>query len=249
MNEVVEQTDDGHGKTLIELRNVGLFYKMNHIFYSKRKGEFWALSDVSLSVRRGETLGVIGRNGAGKSTLLKIIAGILQPDRGEVIKTQCSATLLSLQVGFVPHLTGLENIMLGGLLLGCTREEIQRKMNDIVAFAELEGFIEQPIHTYSTGMRARLGFAVAFYTDPDVLLVDETLGVGDAEFREKSTARMKERIRSNKTVVLVSHSAPLIAELCDRVVWIEHGKTIMEGESKPVLEAYHGALKEHRHIR
>lgn len=223
---------------LIELQNVGLCYRSNHIFYAKRRGRFWALDDVSLSVYPGETLGVIGRNGAGKSTLLKTIAGILKPDRGQVILRAERIALLSLQIGFVPHLTGKENIVLSGLLLGYSRREIKNRMPDIIAFAELGNFIHQPIDTYSTGMRARLGFAIAFYTNPDVLLVDETLGVGDANFKKKSTQKMKERIQSNHTVVLVSHNAKVIGELCDRVVWVENGRSLMEGETATVLEAY-----------
>jgi len=226
---------------LIELKNVGLCYRSNHIFYRKRRGEFWALDDVSLRVYPGETLGVIGRNGAGKSTLLKTIAGILKPDRGQVIQNTKRIALLSLQIGFVPHLTGKENIMLSGLLLGYTRGEIKARLQDIIEFANLGDFIHQPIDTYSTGMRARLGFAIAFYTNPDVLLVDETLGVGDARFKAKSTLKMKERIQSNHTVVLVSHSPRVIGELCDRVVWIENGHTIQEGLAEEVLAAYANA--------
>lgn len=223
---------------LIELRNVGLCYRSNHIFYARRRGSFWALDDVSMSVYPGETLGVIGRNGAGKSTLLKTIAGILKPDRGDVHLRAARIALLSLQIGFVPHLTGRENIILSGLLLGFGRREIKQKMDEIIQFAELGEFIHQPIDTYSTGMRARLGFAIAFHTNPDVLLVDETLGVGDASFKKKSTLKMKERIQSNNTVVLVSHNAKLIGELCDRVVWIENGRSLMEGDAETVLEAY-----------
>lgn len=228
---------------LIELCNVGLCYRSNHIFYARRRGQFWALKDVSLSVYPGETLGVIGRNGAGKSTLLKTIAGILKPDRGDVHLRAERIALLSLQIGFVPHLTGKENIILSGLLLGYSRRGIKARVDDIIEFAELGEFIHQPIDTYSTGMRARLGFAIAFYTNPDVLLVDETLGVGDASFKKKSTQKMKERIQSNATVVLVSHNAKVIGEICDRVVWIEHGRSIMEGDPKTVLEAYAKAPK------
>ncbi|PIE01181.1 MAG: ABC transporter [Acidobacteria bacterium] len=223
---------------LIELKNVGLYYKMGHLFYSKRRAVFWALKDVSLSLYKGETLGILGRNGAGKSTLLKVIGGILAPDFGVVHRKTHSISLLSLQLGFVTHLTGRENIIMSGLLLGCTRETLNRLMDKIIEFAELGSFIDQPIHTYSTGMKARLGFSVAFHTNPEVILIDETLGVGDVEFRKKSTARMKERIKSNKTVVLVSHNTNVIRELCDRAVWIDDGKTLLEGKTETVLESY-----------
>lgn len=223
---------------LIQLQDVGLCYRSNHVFYARRRNSFWALDKVSLKVYPGETLGVIGRNGAGKSTLLKTIAGILKPDRGQVHLRAKRIALLSLQIGFVPHLTGKENIILSGLLLGYTKKAIKSRMPEIIDFAELGDFIHKPIDTYSTGMRARLGFAIAFYTNPEVLLVDETLGVGDAEFKKKSSQKMKERIRSNNTVVLVSHNAKVIGELCDRVVWIENGRSLMEGETAAVLEAY-----------
>lgn len=231
---------------LITMDHVGLFYKAHHIFNARRRGIFWALKDVSLEVFPGETLGVIGRNGAGKSTLLKVAAGILAPDRGRVTLSTRSVALLSLQVGFVPHLTGRENIMLSGLLLGMSRKTIRAQLDEIISFAELEAYADQPIYTYSTGMRARLGFAAAFQIDPDILLIDETLGVGDAAFRVKSNAEMKKRITSSKTVLLVSHQPGVIEELCDRVVWIENGETRLIGAPHSVLDAYHQALELHR---
>lgn len=157
--------------------------------------KFWALKDISFDIFHGETLGVIGRNGVGKSTLLCLIAGIIDPDMGTVFRAEnCHASLLSLQVGFVPQLTGRENAVLSGILLGMHRETIESRMEEIIAFSELDEFIDQPIYTYSTGMRARLGFSVAFQTDPDILLVDEVLGVGDADFREKILARHAPKI-------------------------------------------------------
>jgi lipopolysaccharide transport system ATP-binding protein len=199
---------------------------------------FWAIEDLSLQLRQGETLGVIGKNGAGKSTLLRLLAGITRPDRGRYVNYGYQATLLSLQVGFVSHLSGRENVMLSGLLLGLDRREIAARMDDIVEFAELEEFIDEPIQTYSSGMRARLGFSTAFHVDPDILLIDEVLGVGDATFVEKSKAVMREKIQSDKTVVIVSHSVSSIRDLCDRVVWIHGGRVRLEGEPKDVLDAY-----------
>ena len=225
-------------QALIQLRNVGLFYGRDPHFYGKARGRFWAIQNVSLDLYPGETLGIVGRNGAGKSTLLRVIAGILQPDKGQMAQTDCQISLLTLQVGFVPYLTGRENAILSGMLLGFTRAQVRARMAEIIAFAELEDFIDQPIYSYSTGMKARLGFSVAFYTNPEILLVDETLGVGDAAFRKKSTDKMKERIRSNKTVVLVSHNARIIEELCDRTVWLEQGQTKMEGPTAEVMAAY-----------
>lgn len=226
-----------HGLVL-ELRHVGLRYRRGRGVLPRHRRDFWAIEDVSLELRAGETLGIIGRNGAGKSSLLRLLAGIVLPDRGEFVNHGYRTALLSLQVGFVPHLSGRENAVLSGLLLGLTLAEIEERMASIVAFAELEDFIDEPIQTYSSGMRARLGFATAFHVDPDVLLIDEVLGVGDAAFVQKSKAVMRERIRSERTVVLVSHSAASVRELCDRAVWIDKGCVAAQGGTESVLEDY-----------
>jgi lipopolysaccharide transport system ATP-binding protein len=201
---------------------------------------YWPLRDVSFDLHAGETLGVIGKNGVGKSTLLRIIAGIIAPNTGKMMvhRPGLRISLISLGAGFVPYLSGRENAILSGMLLGASKKEILSRLDDISAFSELDGFFDQPVNTYSTGMRARLGFSVAYYIDPDVILLDEVLGVGDEVFRNKSTAAMKEQIKSEKTVVLVSHSLPLIREICDRLVWIEDGKTQAQGKVPEVLEAY-----------
>lgn len=226
-------------RPLITLRNVGVRYRRRMGGILKPTiSEFWALKDVSLGLYQGEVLGVIGRNGAGKSTLLKLLAGIIKPDRGVMIDHGFRASLLSLQVGFAPHLTGRENAMLSGMLLGLSKAAIVDRLDAIIAFSELGEFIDQPLDIYSSGMRARLGFSIAYYTDPDILLIDEVLGVGDAEFQNKSSAAMHEKIRSNKTVILVSHSPKTIADLCDRAVWIDQGRTVAEGNPAQVLEAY-----------
>jgi lipopolysaccharide transport system ATP-binding protein len=231
-----------HGDRLLRLENVGVSYRRRGVL--KRQPPFWALEDVFLEIYRGETLGIIGRNGVGKSTLLRLLAGIIIPDRGIIhFDSPCHISLLSLQVGFIPQLTGRENAVLSGMLLGMRRKEIEARMDKIIDFAELGDFFDQPISTYSTGMRARLGFSVAFQTDPDILLVDEVLGVGDAEFREKSERAMRQKIRSNRTVVLVSHNPQMIRNLCDRAVWIENGCTRLEGDPESVLTAYSGNLK------
>jgi len=221
---------------ILSLRQVGLCYKRRKGLF---KGEpFWALKDVSLDLHQGETLGIIGRNGAGKSTLLQLMAGIIRPDKGTLINRGYQASLLALQLGFVHYLTGRENAILSGILLGLRKREIIAKMDSIIEFSELGDFIDQPIITYSSGMKARLGFSVAFHVDPDILLIDEILGVGDAEFSKKSTTVMREKIRTNKTVVFVSHNAILVRQLCDRVIWIEEGVSRLEGDTQMVLDHY-----------
>ena len=204
----------------------------------RRRPSLPMLDTISFDVFRGETLGVIGRNGAGKSTLLKLLAGIIAPDSGSLEFRGPRASLLSLQVGFLPHLSGRQNAILSGMLLGWTRREVVALLPDIVSFAELEDHIDDPTRTYSAGMRARLGFSVAFFTDPEVLLIDEVLGVGDIDFRKKSTEAMRQRINSNKTVVLVSHNLGTIESLCNRVVWIEGGRLLDVGEPNRILKEY-----------
>lgn len=220
----------------LSLRNVGAFYWRQAGYL--RKERFWALNDISFDLHHGESLGVIGRNGAGKSTLLQVLAGILRPDRGELVNHGVQTALLSLQIGFVPYLSGRQNALLSGMLIGLNRWEVIEKMGDIKAFSELGEFFDQPINTYSSGMKARLGFSVAFQLDPDVLLIDEVLGVGDSDFRRKSSSVMRNKIRSDKTIVLVSHSAETIRQLCDRAVWIEDGVTRAYGDTSDVLSFY-----------
>jgi lipopolysaccharide transport system ATP-binding protein len=221
---------------LVELENVGIAFDAQRRVGGAR---FWALDDVSVSLRRGERLGVIGRNGAGKSTLLRVIAGILQPDRGSVRRAPVSCQLLSLALGFTPHLSGRDNAILSGLMLGLRRAEIMARLPAIREFCELGDFFEQPIAAYSSGMVMRLAFSVAIQVEPDVLLIDEVLAVGDTEFREKSGNALRGRMREGHTVVLVSHDEEQIASLCDRVLWIEHGKSVLEGARDTVFEAYH----------
>lgn len=224
----------------LSLQNVGTFYWRQAGYL--RKERFWALKDVSFDLHHGESLGIIGRNGAGKSTLLQVLAGILRPDRGELINYGVQAALLSLQIGFVPYLTGRQNALLSGMLIGLHRKEVIEKMADIQAFSELGEFFDQPISTYSSGMKARLGFSVAFQLNPDVLLIDEVLGVGDSDFRRKSSAVMQDKICSDKTIVLVSHSAETIRRLCDRAVWIEEGISRAYGDTSDVLRLYENQL-------
>ncbi len=223
---------------LLRLENVGLYYSRRQGFL--KRSLFWALKDVSFDLCAGETLGVIGKNGVGKSTLLRVLAGIIAPDTGKVVihRPGLRISLISLGAGFVPFLSGRENAILNGMMLGATRKEILSRMDDILDFSELGDFFDEPVNTYSTGMRARLGFSVALHLDPDVILLDEVLGVGDESFRKKSTEAMKQRIKSDKTVVMVSHHVPILRELCDRIVWIEAGKTRAQGAATEVLDAY-----------
>jgi lipopolysaccharide transport system ATP-binding protein len=222
---------------MLSVRNVGLSYLLRDGFF-KRK-QFWALKDVSFDLYRGDCLGVIGKNGAGKSSLLKMLANVVRPDHGEITNYNVSTSLLSLQLGFLPHLTGRENAMLGGMFQGLTKKEVLAKLDDIIEFAELQEFIDEPLSTYSSGMSARLGFALAFQVQPDVFLVDEVIGVGDAAFQERSMALMKERLRSrDTTIVFVSHSPARIKELCNRAVWIENHVLQCEGPPEAVLKAY-----------
>lgn len=225
-----------HEEIVIELQHVAFHFIKRKGYFTKKK--YWAIKDVSFTLKKGECLGVIGRNGAGKTTLLQMLAGIILPDDGVFLNHGYSTSLLSLQAGFIPYLTGRENTMLNGLYLGLKKSEIKAKTDEIHEFSELEDFFDQPISSYSAGMRARLGFSIAFQLDPDVLLIDEVLGVGDASFQEKSSSKMMEKIKSNKTVVIVSHSPSTIRDLCNRAVWIEKGVSRAEGDPGQVLNAY-----------
>jgi lipopolysaccharide transport system ATP-binding protein len=224
------------GEPILSLNNVAVSYRRRAGML--RWSKYWALKDVSFDLYHGETLAVLGRNGAGKSTLLRVLADIIKPDRGRVVGNGCSISLLSLRVGFIPHLTGRENAILSGMLMGLRRREVEGMMDAIVDFAELGSFIDEPVRTYSAGMNARLGFSVAFQSDPDILLIDEVLGVGDVEFRKKSTAALRDKIKSDKTVVLVTHTPDTVKALCDRAVWIDGGTTRAEGDRDEVLEQY-----------
>jgi len=226
---------------LVTLRDVGICYRASKLLGENRKN--WALKNISLELNRGDTLGVIGRNGVGKSTLLKLLADIIKPDEGEITRLPCRATLLSLRVGFLNHLDARQNAIMAGMLLGLSRREIEGKLDSIIEFAELQDYVNVPIGTYSTGMVARLGFSIAMQIDPEILLIDEMLAVGDAGFREKSAAALRERMRSDRTVVLVAHNEQVVCELCTRVVWIEEGRMREIGEPNSVLESYHSFMQ------
>ncbi len=197
-----------------------------------------ALSDVSFSVARGEAVGLIGSNGSGKSTLLKTVAGILKPTRGTIRVDGRVAALIELGAGFHPEISGRENIYINGAVLGLSRREIDHRFDAIVEFSGLASFIDEPVKNYSSGMYVRLGFAVAIHTDPDILMVDEVLAVGDEAFSHRCLRRIEEFLADGKTLLLVSHSLDLIADICDRVVWIEGGELKENGLPRRVVDAY-----------
>jgi ABC-type polysaccharide/polyol phosphate transport system ATPase subunit len=199
---------------------------------------FPALRGVSFSVPKGCTYGVIGRNGSGKSTLLKCVAGITRPNEGHIIVDGRISALIELGAGFHPEISGRENVFINGIMLGLTKREIQRRFDEIVDFAELQEFIDAPVKTYSSGMYMRLGFAVAINVDPDVLLIDEVLAVGDQSFTVKCLDKFAEFRRRNKTILLVTHSLDLVERFCDRALWLDHGKTLAEGEPRRVVAGY-----------
>lgn len=200
--------------------------------------DFWALKGVSFEVKRGEVFGVIGRNGSGKSTMLKVMARVLQPTRGRIMTRGRLAPLLELGAGFHPELTGRENVFLNMALLGFTRKESEELLPSIMDFAEIHDFIDAPIRTYSTGMVARLGFSVATSRRPEILLVDEVLSVGDGPFQDKCIDRMRTYQSMGSTIVIVSHSMPIIEAFCSRALLLDHGHVVAAGDVKDVVSQY-----------
>src|SRR4029077_7267336 len=208
----------------------------------KKEETFWALKDVSLQVKEGEVLGLIGRNGAGKTTLLKILSRITKPTTGGAEIRGRVGSLLEVGTGFHQELTGRENTFLSGAILGMSKSEITRKFDEIVAFAELEKFIDTPVKHYSSGMYVRLAFAVAAHLEPEILLVDEVLAVGDINFQKKCLGKMGDVARAGRTVVLVTHQMNQIRRLCHRVLWIDAGSLRLDGETHTVVAAYESAM-------
>ena len=200
--------------------------------------EFWALKNISFNVKKGEVLGIIGHNGSGKSTLLKIISGIMKPTRGNVYVSGNIVPMLELGSGFDMDLNGRENIFLNGAILGYSKSFLQDKYDEIVEFSELGEFIEVPIRNYSSGMMMRLAFSIATVVNPDILIVDEILSVGDESFQQKSKERMKQLMSGGTTVLFVSHSKEQIKEICDRVLWLDHGNIHMLDKCEIVCDRY-----------
>ncbi len=209
---------------------------------------FWALDDVSLEVQQGSTTGLVGANGSGKSTMLKCLARILRPDKGSVSTVGKMSALLELGAGFHPELTGRENVFLNGAILGLKQRELQERFDDIVDFAGIGQFIDEPVKNYSSGMYVRLGFSVAINVQPDILLVDEVLAVGDEAFQRKCLERFAELKHNGKTVIIVSHSMQSVVNMCDHAIWFQKGHKMADGDPKEVVEAYTGSivLDEHR---
>ena len=227
----------------LQLSNVGLTFPRRRgiraLFGGRQSTDFVALEGINLEVKRGEVLGVIGRNGSGKSTMLRVMAGVFSPDVGEAKASGRVSLLASLGTGFAGHLTGRENAMLYGSVLGRSREQMLDLMHGIIEFSELHGFIDEPLRTYSSGMRARLGLAVVSALDPDILLIDEVLGVGDPVFKEKSKAKILDMVSGAGTVVLVSHSFGLMTSICDRMVHMKGGRIDLVGEPQDAIAAYY----------
>jgi lipopolysaccharide transport system ATP-binding protein len=204
----------------------------------KPKGKFWALRDLNIELKEGKALGIIGRNGAGKSTLLRLISGVIKPDAGKIEIRGKIGGLLSVGAGFHPDLTGRENALINGVLLGMTRSEVLEQMEDIFRFAELEHVIDDPLRVYSTGMGMRLGFSVIAHTNPDILLIDEVLAVGDRDFQHKSFERIRQFKAAHCTILLVSHDLGAINAICDELLWLDAGRCVMYGEVSEVTAAY-----------
>lgn len=231
------------------------YYKGNHLSYAwdllpavlhrglRRLGvikteDLWALKEISLEVMPGESMGVIGANGSGKTTLLSLIAGVIDPTHGQVALRGKVGALIALGAGFHPELTGRENVFLNGAIMGLRQAEIRKLYDSIVDFAELGPFMDTPIKRYSSGMYARLGFSVAIHTDPEILLIDEVLSVGDWHFQNKSIRRTRELVSDGRTVVFVSHSMPSVQALCKRVVWLDQGRVVVDGQPLDVIRQY-----------
>jgi ABC-type polysaccharide/polyol phosphate transport system ATPase subunit len=221
---------------------IGKLFTVNHSPFTNHN-VIKALDSVSFEVKKGEALGIIGPNGAGKSTILKLISKVTIPDSGSVAALGRIGALIELGAGLHPELTGRENIFLYGAILGMKKQEVEAKFNEIVNFAEIEDFLDMPIKRYSSGMYARLGFAVAVNLEPEILLIDEVLAVGDESFQKKCFAKMKQAKNKNVTIVFVSHNLDWIKLICDRVLLLKHGKIIADGPPRKVISAYHSQLK------
>ncbi len=233
----------------ISVQNVTLQYRTTNSYSVKNifrradiavnKEQRKALDDVSFNIKKGEIVGVIGRNGSGKSTLLKLLVGVFRQDSGTVDLHHNSISLAAIGVGFLGKLTGRENIILSGMLLGFSKQELLKKQDEIIAFADLGDFIDKPVRTYSSGMYSKLAFSITATLETDIILIDEVLSVGDTQFRKKSYAKMLEIIKNkDRTVVFVSHNNQILEELCDSLIWLDNGKVRMIGNTADVMKAY-----------
>ena len=232
-------------KVMLELKDVSLNFRTSKGTFDH--GVHHVLDSVSFKLYENETLGIIGRNGVGKTTMLRIMAGILAPTGGEIVtRSGKTASLLTIGLGHKVDLSGRDNAMLSAMLQGASKKEALGYLEEIKAFSELGDSFEEPVKTYSAGMKSRLGFTTALLTHVDILLVDEILSVGDAEFRLKAEQAMKERISGDQTVVFVSHSDPQVVSLCDRVIWIDQGHICAEGDPEEVIAKYRASMKKQR---
>jgi len=230
----------------IKLTNISKKYILRHekptlvenIFRFRKQEEIWALKNINMEIKKGEKVGIIGDNGSGKTTLLKIISGVTFPTKGQIETKGRVAALIDLEAGFHPELTGEENIFLNGMLLGMSRKEIKNKFKKIVEFSGLKNFIDTQFYTYSSGMALRLGFSIAIHSNPDILLIDELLAVGDQEFQQKSYKTMQDFFKKGKTVVYISHYLKDVARLCTRAIWLDKGKTKRSGLPKEIISLY-----------
>lgn len=238
-------------KNMIEIKNVSVVFKrttekmtslkeyfINSLKKKIKKEKFVALEDINITIKKGEIVGLLGLNGAGKSTLLKVISGIIKPTSGEVKLSGKMAPLIELGAGFDPELTGRENIFLNGSLLGFSKKELKDKIEDIIDFSELKEFIDVPLKNYSSGMYARLGFSIATIYEPEILIIDEVLSVGDFHFQEKSLNKIMEMIEKGTTVLFVSHDIEQVEKLCKKVIWLEKGKVKVIGDAKKICKEY-----------
>ena len=214
------------------------FRKRREKKQKKAENDFWALTDVNFEIRRGEVVGLIGSNGAGKSTMLKIVAGVLKPTKGTIATYGNICPMIELGAGFDMDLTARENVFLNGAVMGYSKSFLESKYEEIVAFSELQDFMDVPVRNFSSGMTARLAFSIATIVDPEILIVDEILSVGDLAFQQKSEEKMLSMIQGGTTVLYVSHSIESIIKLCDRVIWLEHGHVRDYGDSERVCSAY-----------
>lgn len=214
--------------------NLHKFMKHQHV----ENSHFYALKDLTLRIEKGESVGIIGKNGAGKSTLLSLMLGTIFPSKGKIKISDRVVPLLELGAGFHPDLTGRENVILNGVLLGLTKEEVLKKMPSIIDFSEISEFIDIPVRTYSSGMYLRLAFSVAIHMDPKIFIIDEVLSVGDEGFQRKSKEAMTKFIKEGVTTVLVSHDLLIIKEICSRALWLDHGEVVAEGEPETVVDEY-----------
>lgn len=208
----------------------------------KKKEYFWALKDVSFHVNKGEVIGLIGSNGAGKSTLLKVVSGVMKPTNGKVTVNGSIAPMIELGAGFDPELTARENIYLNGAVLGYSKQFLDSKFEEIVEFSELRDFLDAPVKNFSSGMVAKLAFSISTIVNPEILIVDEILSVGDIKFQEKSRQKMMEMIKGGTTVLYVSHSLEAIKEICTKVIWLDHGKIVKMGDTKEICQEYYDSL-------